>query len=40
MLGENGGIFKAYTLLACVQMSLTRIFFVALRKEMSAKCIY
>lgn len=38
MLGEQTGIFKAYTLLACFQTSPTCIFFVAVRKEMSAKC--
>ena len=38
MLGEQTGIFKAYTLLACFQTPPTCIFFAAVRKEMSAKC--
>ena len=33
MLGEQTGIFKAYTLLACLQTSPTCIFFVAVRKK-------
>lgn len=37
MLGEQTGIFKAYTLLACLQTSPSCILFVAVRKEMSAK---
>ena len=40
MLGEQTGIFKAYTLLACLQTSPTCIFFVAVRKEMSANCYH
>lgn len=37
MLGEQTGIFKAYTLLACLQTSPTCIFFVAVRKKRVGK---
>lgn len=40
MLGEQTGIFKGYTPLACMQTSPTCIFFVAVRKEMSTKCCH
>lgn len=39
MLGEQTGIFKGYTLLACMQTSPTCIFFVAVRKEMVYKML-